>query len=33
MRLALDQRQLPKVIAVEIKQIERDQNDLGRFAL
>ena len=33
MGLALDQRQLPKVIAVEVKQIERDQNDLGRFAL
>ena len=31
--LALDQRQLPKIAAVQIEQIERDQHDLGRLAL
>ena len=33
MRLALDQRQLPQIIAVEVQQIERDQDDLGGLAL
>jgi hypothetical protein len=33
MRLALDQRQLSQIVAVEIKEVERDQHDLGVFAL
>ena len=33
MRLALDQRQLPQIVAVEIEQIEGDHHDLGRLAL
>ena len=32
-RLALDQRQLPQIVAVEVEQIEGDQHDLGRLAL
>src|SRR4029077_3213068 len=32
-RLALDQRQLPQIAAIEVEQIERDQHDLGRSAL
>ena len=28
MRLALDQWQLPQIVAIEIKQIERDHDDL-----
>ena len=32
-RLALDQRQLPQIVTVEVKQVERDQHDLGRLAL
>ena len=32
-RLALDQRQLSQIIAVEVKQIEGDQHDLSRLAL
>jgi hypothetical protein len=31
--LAFDQRQLPQIVAVEVHQIERDQHDLGAFAL
>jgi len=33
MRLALDQRQLSKIIAVEIEKIEGDQDDLCRLSL
>ena len=29
-RLTLDQRHLPKVVSVEVKQIEGDHHDLGR---
>ena len=32
-RLALDQRQFPQVVAIEIEQVKRDQHDLRRFAL
>jgi hypothetical protein len=33
MCLPLDQRQLPKIVAVEVQEIEGDENDLGRLAL
>jgi hypothetical protein len=33
MHLALDQRQLSKVIAIEIEEVESDQDDLGRLSL
>jgi hypothetical protein len=33
MRLALDQRQLSKVIAIEIEEVESDQDDLCRLSL
>jgi hypothetical protein len=32
-RLALDQRQLPEIMAVQVKQVEGDHHDLGRLAL
>jgi hypothetical protein len=32
-RLAFDERQLPQIIAIEIKQIESDQDDLGGATL
>jgi hypothetical protein len=32
-RLALDQRQLPQIIAVEIQEIERHQRDFGALQL
>lgn len=31
--LAFDQRQPPEVVTVQIKQVERDEHDLLRFAL
>jgi hypothetical protein len=33
LRLALDQRQLPQIVTVEIEQVEGDQDDLVGFAL
>jgi hypothetical protein len=33
MRLALDQRQLSKVIAIEIEEVEGDQHYLCRLSL
>ena len=33
MSLALDQRQLSKIVAVEIEQVEGDQHDPGRLSL
>lgn len=33
MRLALDQRRLSKIIAVEMEKVESDQDNLGRLCL
>jgi predicted DNA-binding transcriptional regulator AlpA len=32
-RFALDQRQLSQIVAIEVKQVEGDQDDFGRSAL
>jgi hypothetical protein len=32
-RLALEQRQFPHIMSIQIEQIERDQHDLGGSAL